>query len=65
MHTPNCDLCFSLFTIDPTGIGSGTHLHPDFGGNWNGGPFGIPYMVVTGSQAKVSCTDCGSDYYAF
>jgi len=23
-----------------------TTLHPDFGGNWDGGPFGIPYTVV-------------------
>jgi hypothetical protein len=29
-------------------------LHPDFGANWNGGPFGIPYNVVGGSQAKVN-----------
>ena len=27
-------------------------LHPDFGADW-GGPFGIPYVVVSGSQAKV------------
>ncbi len=29
-------------------IGSDIKLHPDFGANWNGGPFGIPYVVVTG-----------------
>lgn len=29
------------------------HLHADFGANWDGGPFGIPYVVVSGSQAKV------------
>jgi hypothetical protein len=23
-----------------------TNIHPDFGGNWDGGPFGIPYTVV-------------------
>ena len=23
-------------------------LHADFGANWNGGPFGIPYRVVAG-----------------
>jgi hypothetical protein len=34
-------------------IGDGTGLHPDFGANWDGGPFGIPYMVVGGTQAKV------------
>lgn len=27
-------------------IGGAKQLHPDFGANWNGGPFGIPYMVV-------------------
>jgi hypothetical protein len=34
-------------------IGAGKPLHPDFGANWNGGPFGIPYIVVSGNQAKV------------
>lgn len=34
-------------------IGVSKGLHPDFGANWNGGPFGIPYIVVSGSQAKV------------
>jgi hypothetical protein len=29
-----------------TKIGLGVNLHPDFGSNWNGGPFGIPYIVV-------------------
>jgi len=29
-------------------IGRWDHLHPDFGANWNGGPFGIPYIVVSG-----------------
>ncbi|MBU4188188.1 MAG: hypothetical protein L6256_13315 [Propionicimonas sp.] len=28
-------------------------LHADFGADWDGGPFGIPYVVVSGSQAKV------------
>jgi len=27
-------------------IGLTTGLHPDFGANYNGGPFGIPYIVV-------------------
>lgn len=27
-------------------IGLDKNLHPDFGSNWNGGPFGIPYYVV-------------------
>lgn len=34
-------------------IGATKAFHPDFGANWNGGPFGIPYIVVSGSQAKV------------
>jgi len=29
-------------------------LHPDFGTVWNGAPNGIPYVVVSGSQPKVS-----------
>jgi hypothetical protein len=28
-------------------------LHADFGADWDGGPFGIPYVVVSGSQEKV------------
>lgn len=28
-------------------------LHPDFGADWDGGPFGIPYVVVSGGQARV------------
>ena len=35
-------------------IGLTKSFHPDFGANWNGGPFGIPYFVVSGTQAKVS-----------
>ena len=34
-------------------IGVSKGLHPDFGANYNGGPFGIPYVVVSGTQAKV------------
>lgn len=34
-------------------IGLDTGLHPDFGADWNGGPFGIPYVVVGGAQARV------------
>jgi len=34
-------------------IGPTKSFHPDFGANWNGGPFGIPYVVVSGTQAKV------------
>ena len=36
-------------------IGSGIGLHSDFGsGNWDGGPIGIPYNVVTSSTKKVA-----------
>ncbi len=34
-------------------IGANDPLHPDFGANWNGGPFGIPYIVVSKNQPKV------------
>lgn len=34
-------------------IGLTTGLHPDFGANYGGGPFGIPYIVVSGSTSKV------------
>src|SRR6185436_21006988 len=34
-------------------IGLNTTLHPDFGTVWNGAPNGIPYTVVSGTQAKV------------
>ena len=37
-----------------TTIGPGKGLHADFGsGTWDGGPIGIPYTVVSGSQPKV------------
>ena len=36
-------------------IGATASLRPDFGsGTWDGGPIGIPYVVVSGSQAKVT-----------
>ena len=36
-------------------IGATTGLHPDFGsGTWNGGPIGIPYNIVAGTQQRVS-----------
>ncbi len=36
-------------------IGLNTGLHPDFGsGTYNGGPIGIPYVIVAGTQAKVA-----------
>jgi hypothetical protein len=34
-------------------IGTAGHLHPDFGADYGGGPFGIPYIVVSGTQKKV------------
>ncbi len=38
-------------------IGAATGLHPDFGaGLYNGGPLGIPYVVVAGTQAPVTIT---------
>jgi hypothetical protein len=37
-------------------IGGSTKLHMDFGANWNGGPFGIPYVVVGADQPKVKVT---------
>ena len=33
-------------------IGLTDRLHPDFGANWNGGPFGIPYIVVSSSTPR-------------
>jgi hypothetical protein len=35
-------------------IGGSGHLHPDFGADYDGGPFGIAYVVVPGSQKKVT-----------
>jgi hypothetical protein len=35
------------------GIGLEKSLHPDFGTVYNGAPNGIPYVIVSGSQAKV------------
>ena len=31
-------------------------LHPDFGTTWQGAPNGIPYVVVSGNQARVPVT---------
>ncbi|HEU0298619.1 MAG TPA: hypothetical protein VFR37_04175 [Longimicrobium sp.] len=36
--------------------GADRGLHPDFGTVWNGAPNGIPYVVVSGSQARVPVT---------
>lgn len=46
---PNSDALIASIGLDRT-------LHPDFGADWNGGPFGIPYVVVTGSQPRVNVT---------
>ncbi len=36
-------------------IGSTRYVHADFGsGTWNGGPIGIPYNIVPGTQPKVN-----------
>ena len=38
-------------------IGASKSLHPDFGsGTWNGGPIGIPYTLVPGTQPEVPVT---------
>jgi hypothetical protein len=38
-----------------TTIGSAKGVHADFGsGEWDGGPIGIPYTTVSGSQTKMS-----------
>jgi uncharacterized protein (TIGR03437 family) len=40
-----------------TTIGASKPGHPDFGsGLWDGGPIGIPFATVPGSQAKVAVT---------
>lgn len=41
--------------INSAGLGAGANVHADFGsGTWDGGPIGIPYVVVPGNQPKVS-----------
>jgi hypothetical protein len=53
------NLDVSRFPIHPNStnliasIGTGTGLHPDFGTFWEGGPIGIPYVVVAGDQQPV------------
>ncbi len=37
-------------------IGLDTGLHADFGTTWDGAPNGIPYVCVSGTQAKVPVT---------
>jgi len=34
--------------------GAGRRVHPDFGTVWDGAPNGIPYVLVSGSQLRVS-----------
>ncbi|HEY3417199.1 MAG TPA: hypothetical protein VGM23_09975 [Armatimonadota bacterium] len=52
----------SKLPVDPNsavllaGIGLVKSLHPDFGTVWNNAPMGIPYMVVSGTQARVPVT---------
>lgn len=38
------------------GIGLEVRLHPDFGADWNGGPFGIPYIVVADTLPRSPVT---------
>lgn len=58
-HAFNTDI--SKAAVDPASasilknIGLTANLRPDFGsGTWDGGPIGIPYVVVSGTQAKVT-----------
>ena len=38
-------------------IGASSHMHPDFGsGTYDGGPIGIPYVTVPGTQTKYPAT---------
>ena len=56
----------STLPVDPrsdayiASMGAADELHPDFGTEWDGGPNGIPYNVVRGTQPKVPV----SFYYA-
>ena len=49
----------SHYPVDPNSnayiasIGADVGLHPDFGTDWDGGPIGIPYAIVPGTQPKV------------
>ena len=49
----------SAAAIDPNSdnliasVGNSTNLHPDFGTVWEGEPIGIPYNIVSATQAKV------------
>lgn len=50
----------SALPVDPNSgaliasIGLNTGLHPDFGTVYNGAPNGIPYVVISGVQSRVS-----------
>ena len=45
-----------------TAIGATKIVHPDFGsGIWDGGPIGIPFVIVPGNQQKVDITFDYSD----
>lgn len=52
----------STLPVDPrsnaflTSMGLDTELHPDFGTTWDGGPNGIPYLVVRGTEPKLPVT---------
>jgi hypothetical protein len=38
-------------------MGATTGVHPDFGsGTWDGGPIGIPFTIVPGTQTRVNIT---------
>ena len=57
----NADI--STAAVDPNSaiiiasIGTATGLHADFGaGLYNGGPIGIPYVTVAGTQSRVAIT---------
>lgn len=52
----------STMPVDPrnavflASMGLDTEIHPDFGTTWDGGPNGIPYIVVDGTQTKYPAT---------
>lgn len=50
-------------------VGAGKSLHPDFGsGTWEGAPMGIPYVLVPGSEPKLTVSfeyDDESDHVGY
>ena len=45
----------SNLIINSAGLGTNETAHADFGsGTWDGGPIGIPYVIVPGTQATVN-----------